>query len=264
MLLPREHGSWGILLFPFFSAVYLARPASWLTIAAFAAAMAAFLAREPLIILARQAWVWSERRPEAAEAGRTLTLVLPVLAAAGAWLWFGGADRRWLIGLGAVAAVLMAMSVYAALHRLQRSPTLQIAGSFGLTLSAALAWLAAGREPDRVLWLLIGVHTIHAVGGVLTVHARLEALQNRGKKRPQLRARSAGFGWQLVQTLAAAWLWAEGDSWLAAAVAAPAVVHSADLLKLDRPEILKTPLKRVGFRELFLSAAFSLVVVAAL
>ena len=226
--------------------------------------MAAFLAREPLIAVARQHWVWKQPKPEAQAARRTLWLVLPILALSGAVLWLGGVNLTWLLGLGTVAVALTATSVYAALHQLQRSTALQVAGSFGLTLSAALAWLAAGQEPDRTLALLVAAQTIHATGGVLTVHARLEALQNRKAASPKLAQRTAALGWQAVQALAAGWLALIGEPLLAFSLALPLAIHLFDLVRLDQDSVLRTPLKTVGFRALFLSLLVSVLIVVAL
>ena len=261
---PREHGSWGILLFPFLSAVVLAGGGNLLSLAAFAAAMAAFMAREPLIVVSRQRWVWKQPKPETEAAWRTLWIVLPIAALSGVALWLGGVDMTWLLGLGAVAVTLTAVSVYATLHQLQRSTALQVVGSFGLTLSAALAWLSAGRAPDRTLALLVAAQTIHATGGVLTVHARLEALQSRKAAAPKLAERTAALGWQAVQALAAAWAAFTGEPLLALSLAVPLAIHLFDLLRLDRESVLRTPLKTVGFRELFLSLLVSVLIVVAL
>ena len=67
--LPREHGAWGMLLQPFAAAAVVA--AEWTPAlgAALGAMLAVFLAREPLLVLARQRWVWREPRPET-EIGR--------------------------------------------------------------------------------------------------------------------------------------------------------------------------------------------------
>ena len=57
ILLPREHGAWGILLVPFVAAAVLGWPWTLDLLVSFAAILLAFVVREPLTVLARQRWV---------------------------------------------------------------------------------------------------------------------------------------------------------------------------------------------------------------
>lgn len=262
-ILPREHGSWGMLLFPFFSAAVLARNWSWDLAPALAATLAVFLAREPLAVLLRQRLVWKEPRPESAAARRTLVLTAAVGVIASLRL-FAVVPAAWLFGLGAAAAVLTAAFVYALLNNLQRSVPLQIAGSLGLACSAVLAYLCAGKAPDEILILLVGVHALHNAGAVFTVHARLEAIQARRDPERGEGERKVAWAWQLVQgCAAAALLWPRG-ALPAAALALPVVVHVYDLVRFRDPAYLKVRLQAVGFRELGLSLVVSALVVAGL
>ncbi len=263
ILLPREHGSWGMLGFPFFSAAILARSWSWLLIPAALAGLGVFLLREPLIVLLRQRYVWRDRRPETAAAQRTVAWFAPVVGASGLVL-LAYLPAAWIAALGGLGAVLMAAYLYGSLHGMQRSTLLQVAGSIGLTASAALAWLAAGRNPDQTLAWLVVVQWLHSVGAVTTVHARLEAIQaRRSKKALTRRQTAAAWVFQLVQLAAAGWAWLDSP-WLAAALGIGALVHVADLLRLRDESFLATPLVRVGFRELALSLAVSVLAIVGL
>ena len=75
-----------MLLQPFAAAAVVA--AEWTPAlgAALGAMLAVFLAREPLLVLARQRWVWREPRPETARARRWLSVELAAAAACGAYL----------------------------------------------------------------------------------------------------------------------------------------------------------------------------------
>ena len=64
LCLPPEHGSWGMLLFPFVSAAILTKTWTWDFVLAALAMLAVFLLREPLTVLLRQKFVWKRRRPE--------------------------------------------------------------------------------------------------------------------------------------------------------------------------------------------------------
>ena len=72
LMLPREHGAWGLLLMPFLCAAVLARRAEWLLLPALGLALLGFILREPLVTLARQRWVWREEKPESVAAARCL------------------------------------------------------------------------------------------------------------------------------------------------------------------------------------------------
>ena len=168
---------------------------------------------------------------------------------------------RWLAVLALIGAGLTAAYLYAALHNLQRSTLLQLAGSFGLTSAAALPWLAAGQPVDRTLLLLMLVHAVHSTGGVLTVHARLEAMQAHRGKTDSRRDRTAAWLWQVVQSAVVV---AGLGPLLAMSLVVPLIVHVIDLLRFRGTAFLKTSLKAVGFRELGLSAAVTVLSLVAL
>jgi hypothetical protein len=263
LLFPREHGSWGMLLFPLISAMILTQLWTWSFVPAVAAALAVFLIREPLVVLARQRYVWKDLRPETAAARRSLLVFGALAGVSGAWL-LALAPLGWLIALGLVAAGLSGAYIYGALKNLQRSPILQIAGAVGLSASALLPYLAAGLLPDSSLWLLIGAQVVHGAGSVLVVHARLEAVRAL-KTGAVVHARHvAAASWLALHAITAVTLALTGRPWVGAILAIPLAVHVADLARLKDPRFLRTPLRRVGFRELGLSTVFTVLVVVAL
>ncbi len=252
-----------MLGFPFFSAAILARSWNWTLIPAAFAALGVFLLREPLIVLLRQHYVWRDRRPETAAARRTTLLFAPVVAVSGLILLIR-LPLAWVAGLGGLGAALLAAYLYGSLRGLQRSTLLQGAGSIGLTASAALAWLAAGRRPDATLGWLMLAQWLHSIGAVTTVHARLEAIQARRSKKTLTRRQTlSAWIFQCVQAAAAGSAWLLSP-WLAAGLALGVAVHVLDLLRLKDEEFLATPLRRVGLRELTLSFIASILVIAGL
>lgn len=263
LLIPREHGSWGMLLFPFVSAAILTRNWTWTFIPATLCVLGVFLLREPLVILARQRYVWVNRHPETEDARRSLLTLGIVLGGAGFWLLLA-VPLGWLLALGAAAVLLAVIYIYGAIHNLQRSPLLQIVGAAGLTISGVLAYLAGNRLPDESLALLLSAHLIHNAGGVLVVHARIEAARaHRGRQKQETKATAAVI-WMIVHALAAGTLAWRGQPALGAALAIPWAVHALDLARLRNPTFLQVPLRRVGFRELALSTAFAIAVLVAL
>src|SRR5438270_5102721 len=91
--IPREHGATAMLLIPFCSAAILAREWRWTELAALLAALSTFAAKDPLVVLARQRWVWKQLHPETEAARSWLLGTAPVIATCGvvlaiAWpLW---------------------------------------------------------------------------------------------------------------------------------------------------------------------------------
>ena len=141
-----------MLVLPFFASAALLHPSPMRLIAAFVLVMALFLLREPLIVLARQRWVWRTQHEETAPAGR-FALGLGVMAIAGA----AGAipASAWPVALacGLAAAKLMAASTYLAVCNRQHSMLFQALGSIGLAGSSLAAALVSGSIP-RWTWLL--------------------------------------------------------------------------------------------------------------
>jgi len=252
-----------MLLFPLVSAAVLIGRLDAGLIAVFGASMSVFLVREPLAVLARQRFLWKDARPETPAAKRTAVVCAPVLAVCGVWL-LGVVAASWLFGMGAAAAALTVLYVWAGLKGFQRSTLLQVVGSLGLSASALLVWLAAGRSPDEVVAVLILLHFIHSAGAVLTIHARLEAI--RAERKPEIggRERRAAWLWQLLQAAATTALAFAAKPWLAAALAVPLAVHLWDLASLPKPGELRRPLKQIGFRELGVSFVVSALLVAGL
>lgn len=262
-LWPREHGAWGMLLLPFLSAWILARGGGWPVVAVLAAVLATFLVREPLLVVLRQRYRWSQPRAETPAARRTLAILVPVLALAGTTLVWR-IPLRPLMALAALAAVLMTLYLWGALTNRQRSPWLQAAGAVGLSASAPLAYLAAGKQLDQIVVLLWTAHIVHSTASVVVIHARLDAIAAHRRASP---AASPPFACHAAQTgaaLFAAALAISGLPILGVAVAFPAVVHALDLRRLADPNFLKINLRKAGLRELAISIIFSAAAIAGL
>jgi hypothetical protein len=262
-LVPREHGAWAMLLFPFCSALVLARAWSWRALPAVVAAVGVFVLKEPLLVLARQAWIWKEPRPEAAAARRFLLAYGALTLLAGAWLCFAIRPLV-LLGLGAAAIALTGLAVYLALENRPRAVLLQLGSALGLSGSALLAWLALRPALTPAVWWLWAAHAGHSTASLLAVRARLAALAG-------LRSGGAPPAFRVAALLAQAVLLATafalpglGRPALAAPLLFSAGVHLLDLARLRNAAFLRVPLRRVGRRELAVSALFSVLVLTAL
>src|SRR5579883_1628109 len=105
---PREHGATAMLLIPFFAAAILLRQFYWTEIVALAAVVCAFAIKDPLVVLARQRFVWKQEHAETKPALRSAVLEFVLLAACGgapadarlASLRFTLLGRRCVYGIG--------------------------------------------------------------------------------------------------------------------------------------------------------------------
>jgi len=249
-LLPREHGAWSMLLLPFAGTAILLHPAPGRLVAAFALVLALFLLRGPLIILARQQWVWRTPREETA-AARRFVAVGGVVAAACAVIAVPRPAWPLAAVCGFAAALLMSISILLAVRNRQHSVAFQMVGAVGLAGSSLVAALSSGAIP-RWAWLLWAASALHGAAAIPLVHARL-ALRRR--QTPSLWRAGAG----VLATLAAAA--AAISSWLAVALLFSATVHGAEWLSLRSPGAGQAPLTRLGLRLMAGSVVFSILLV---
>jgi hypothetical protein len=165
-MFPREHGAYGQLLFPLIAALAIGRP-GWAAFFWAAAAVCAFLAHEPLLVLMGQRGSRAARE-ERQTARRWLVAYALAGAACAAPAW-------WLMAPAARTAVMVPAAlalIFAGVLAAGREHT--AAGeAFSAVVMASLAWpaaLAAGALP-------IAARTCAAVfgasfaAGTLAVHA---------------------------------------------------------------------------------------------
>lgn len=263
-LWPREHGAWAMLLFPFLAALVVAGEPSWESLAALVALLGVFMVQEPLLVLLRQRFVWRERRAITSQAVSTLLRAgLPAAAASALVLW----RLPWkpLVVLGAGAAVLLALRMALTLANKQRSAVLQVVEATGLSATALLGYLSARGALHEAAYVLWAVFSLHHAAALFVIRARLEAIAGARSVSALLRRyRVAAWVAQAVLLAAVLGTAAAGGYVLAAAFAVPLVLHSVDLLRLGDPAFLKTPLVRVGWREVAISTAFAVLTVSAL
>ena len=177
LVIPREHGAWGLLLIPLVTGacVGLAVAQNWLPLALFTvAALALFWMRTPV----ESATGTSPMRAQSAAETNALLVAIAVLGSTAmicvtALLWDG--RRTGLLALGAVAAfAFVAQAGVKKLGRSARMPA-QMIGSIGLTATAPAAWyVVTGQFDSRALglwlanWIFAG-NQIHYVQ--LRIHA---------------------------------------------------------------------------------------------
>jgi hypothetical protein len=254
-----------MLLQPFLGALIVLRRLSWPVAPALAAVVLVFLVREPLIVLARQKWVWRGAHPETAAAKRYLWIELGLLAVAGALLL-----TVWPISLLAIlgggAAALTVLAVFMTVKNRQRSLWLQVLSAAGLSVSGLAACLAVAGSIPGWAWWWWGLHGAHFLATILVVHARLEARISARKSPGEftaaflaLRREAAAVSGILLMggMLLAMW-----HPFYAAAVILSEAYHLYDLLTMHTPAALALPMMSVGRRALAVSIGFTLLAIA--
>ena len=262
--IPREHGAWAMLLQPFLGALIVLHRLSWAVAPALAAVVLVFLLREPLIVLARQKWIWRNPHPETAVARRYLWTELALLAVAGAALLVAWPLPITAI-LGGGAAILTMLAVYMTVKNRQRSLWLHALSAAGLSASGLAACLSVTPTVPAWAWWFWAMHAAHFLATILVVHARLEARIVARKPEmhvsPALHALRRDAALVSGALLLAALLIAVRHPWYAAALALSEASHLYDLSTMRTPAALALPMMTVGKRALAVSIAFTLLAI---
>jgi hypothetical protein len=254
--LPTDHGSWVFLLSPLIIGLATARawnPASlWVVLAAFSA----FLIRQPLIIVVK---VLSKRRPrrDLAPARFWLAIygLLGLLALAGT-IWSGYSYILWL----AIPGIpVFAWHLYLVSKRSERRQIgIELVATGVLALCAPAAYWVGTRSTSSIGWLLFLACWLQSAASIVYAYLRLE--QRELKEVPdfshklKMGARSLAYTtFNLVFILV-----------LIAFRLFPPLIALAFLIQwleniygLLVPAIGVKP-TRIGFRQLFISAVFTI------
>jgi hypothetical protein len=254
-----------MLLQPFFTTLVVYREFNWALLPTLAAIITIFLIREPLLVIARQRFVWKTPHPETRAAKRYAAVELGILFLAGALLlriW----SPRVLALLGCAAGFLTVLALYLTLHNRQRAVWFQALSAAGLSSSVLAACLAISPQIPEWAWWIAGLHAVHYFGGVLVVHTRLEARIAARKPGSTMTPAFHRMRWEagviLVFTaISVVPLFLYRKEFYAAALAWSALYHGFDLWRLHDLRALLTPFTTVGKRALAASLIFSILLV---
>jgi hypothetical protein len=192
LIVPREHGAWGILLVPLVTGAALGlmaggRPED---VAAFTiVALALFWLRTPV-----ESWAGTTpiraRTPDELRLVRRTSFALTIVAAAGLiWLLWGGRNIA-LLAIGGAAAA--AFFIQAGVKRIWRGArtVAQAIGAAGLTSTAPAAWYVTTGRLDATAWTLWAANLLFAVNQIQYVQLRIHAARaaDRREKLAQGRA----------------------------------------------------------------------------
>ena len=266
--LPREHGATAMLLTPIVCAAILAREWRWTELATLIAAIAALAAKDPAVVLARQRFVWKQRRPETEAAVRWFAGWLVVLALSGVVLAVAWPIPATVV-LGIGVAFFSVLTVAVNVKNRQRSTAFQIVSAAALTSSSLAISLSATGAVERWCWWLWLLLAMQATAGILIVHARLDAkIAAKTASRSTAhtgadyrRAAQVALVLLACGAIAAAVL---GHWWIAVALLLAAAGYWYDLRAQQDRAALQLPLKSVGQRALALSSLYAILLIVGL
>jgi YwiC-like protein len=182
LILPREHGAWGLLLVPMITGAGVAfRQASHIfpLILLSTAALALFWLRTPVESLLGT----SAMRAETIEEARTVRSAVIFLAAIaaltlGALLWAGRNADLWPLG-GAVAFAFIAQALLKKLGRRARMLS-EMVGTVGLTAAAPAAYYVITGEFTATAWMLWLANILFAGDQIHYVQLRIHTAKVEG------------------------------------------------------------------------------------
>jgi len=246
-----------MLLTPIVSVAILARAWNWSELATLVAAFAALAVKDPLVVLARQQFVWKQRRPETAIAARWLAGWMSLLIASGLLLMATWPFRA-LVAMGLGAGAFLALTILVNVKNWQRSTLFQIASAAALTSSSLATCLSATGAIAPWCWWFWLFTMMQATAGILVVHARLDArIALRGTVVGDDRFRRAALVTLGVIASAAVTAAVLKRGWIASALLLAVMGYGYDLVRQKDATELQLPLKRVGQQALTLSSVFS-------
>lgn len=184
LILPREHGAWGLLLVPlitgagvaFFESSHVGPVLLLLT-----GALALFWLRTPVESLTGT----SVMRAQTNDERRAVVIVIACLAtvaavALGTLLWAGRNPDLWIIG-AAAAVAFIAPALVKKLGRRARMLS-EIVGTIGLTSSAPAAYYVSTGKFDATAWMLWLANLIFAGNQIHYVQVRIHTARVEGMR----------------------------------------------------------------------------------
>jgi hypothetical protein len=203
LILPREHGAWGLLLVPMITGAGVAfRQASHIfpLILLSTAALALFWLRTPLESLLGT----SAMRAETVEESRTVRSAVILLGAIagvtlGMLLWAGRNADLWPLG-GAVALAFIAQALLKKLGRRARMLS-EMVGTVGLTAAAPAAYYVITGHFNATAWMLWLANILFAGDQIHYVQLRIHTAKVQGFRNKLSRGWAFAVGQALMTTI---------------------------------------------------------------
>ena len=186
LIIPREHGAWGILLVPLLTAAsvgLLAGGGGGSLLPFILVALSLFWLRTPV-----ESWIGTApiraRTPGEIQLVQAAVIWLATVAIAGLiWLFWEGRNRA-LIWIGCAAgSAFLVQSFLRWIWRSARAAA-QMVGAVGLTSTAAAAYYVVTGRLDTTAWSLWAANLLFAINQIQFVQRRIHAARtdNRGPK----------------------------------------------------------------------------------
>ena len=262
LIVPREHGAWGLLLVPLVTGAGIAlgqgdRVMPLLLL--LTAALALFWLRTPI-----ESWLGTSAiRAQTKEEKVTVGLVILGLAkvaaiALGLLLWAGRNRGLWL--LGAMAGVAFVAQALVKQWGRRTRMLSEVVGTLGLTLSAPAAYYVVIGKLDDTAWMLWLANLIFAGNQIHYVQLRIHTAKVEGV-RVKL-ARGWGFAAGQVVMLAVLTLacWRGRMPWVALIAFVPVLLRGWFYF-FRKPEPLQV--RRLGWSEVGQAVGFCILLIAA-
>jgi hypothetical protein len=262
LIIPREHGAWGLLLVPLFSGIAAGvRSAQriWLSVVFTVAALSLFWLRTPVESLLGTSPLTAQGPNERKLALKAAVLLAVVFGACLAALLWEGQNLKLLL-IGAVATV--AFLLQNILRRLGRGTRMasQVAGAFGLTAAAPAAYyIASGRLDGRALALWLA-NCLFAGNQIHFVQLRIHAARAAGFSERFSQARTFFVAQALLLPVLGAAAFFHLVPFLLPLAFAPVVVRGT-VWFFQKPKPLN--LKSVGWSEMRQGVIFGILVAMA-
>ena len=259
MIVPREHGAWGMLLVPLVTGAAVGFMSSnrVLPLALFTlAALGLFWMRTPV-----ESWLGTSPLRAQSDAERSVVLRAILLIASGVALaltaLFWGGQNGYLLVLGAICGV--AFVIQAALKRMRNTRmAAQVVGSLGLTSTAPAAYYVVTGHFDLTAGALWFVNWLFAGNQIHFVQLRIRAARAAGSAERFARGRNFFLG-QFALAAALLTAWRIGFLPLLVLAAFIPVVIRGMIWFFSSPKPLVV--RRLGWTELAQAVTFALLLV---
>lgn len=168
-LLPKEHGSWAMLIVPLLLGTMIAPGWYWRILILIVAAFGFFLVRFPLALLVK-----TRRRANAnrTEFWRWIFIYGGITALSGGWLVL--VERLWFLALmGLFGVLLLLFHLWLVYRRQDMSVISELSGIVGLALGAPMAYYTASSQLDNTAILLWLINVLYFGGTVFYIKLKV-------------------------------------------------------------------------------------------